>query len=477
MIKKFLALLSVFLLGVNAEPQVHLTNTIHSWQEQQFPLSLPGHYRYSNEPCLQEADIQSRMITQHLSEEKENHRAETRKKGLSPINKPYVSDLKCINNKAGDYDCKNIDLLSFVPISELGSTREASDIWGWQDPKTGDEIAIICMEDSTAFVQITDPYNPVVLGNLKQSGSFNRIWADVKVYANHAYIIREVDHGVQVFDLTKLREFYNLPSVHARQLTDDYVYRDQGITSTHNIAINEETAFAYAVGTKTCRGGLHVIDISEPKKPTFAGCFSDDNYVHDSQVVIYRGPDTKYFGREIAFSFNENTLTIVDVSDKSDMKMLSRTDYERNFYVHQGWLTEDMKFIISNDELDEKYSSNEEEKYTRTLFWNVSNLEQPKLIATHTADVQSIDHNLYIKDDKAYLSNYVSGLRILDSTNLNVSTNGTDRELGYFDTSPEFSGVQFNGAWSNFPYFETGSIIVSDIEKGLFVLRYNKTED
>jgi len=321
-------------------------------------------------------------------------------------------------------------------------------------------------------VQVTDPINPVVLGTLPQSGNSLRIWSDIKVYANHAFIIREVTHGVQVFDMTKLREFYDTPAAHVRQLTDDYVYRDQGLTSVHNIVINEETAFAYAVGSTTCRGGLHAIDISNPKAPTFAGCFSDDGYTHDAQVVIYSGPDSRYTGREIAFNFNEDTLTIVDVSDKSNMKQLSRVAYARNFYTHQGWLTEDMSFIISNDELDENYGFGDDE-YTRSILWDVSDLENPMPAEEHIAGVKSIDHNLYIVGNRAYLANYVSGLRILDTTDLTTSTNAEERELGFFDTSPNYSGVRFNGAWSNYPFFPSGNIVVSDIETGLFMLKSN----
>merc|ERR1719478_1703025 len=347
-----------------------------------------------------EADTHSVMLTQHLAAHKEQNRADARAAGLSPISKSFLSDQKCVNGKAAnEYDCNNVDLLSFIPLSELGSSREASDSWGWVDPDTQDEIAIICMEDTTTFVQVTDPLNPVVLGTLPQSGNSLRIWADIKVYANHAFIIREVTHGVQVFDLTKLREYYDTPASHVRQLSDDYVYRDEGLTSVHNIVINEETAFAYAVGSKTCRGGLHAIDISTPKEPKFAGCFSDDGYTHDAQIVVYNGPDARYVGREIAFNFNENTLTIVDVSDKSNMKQLSRVAYARNFYTHQGWLTEDMAYIISNDELDEQYGSGDQQ-YTRSILWDVSDLENPQPAQEHIAGVKSIDHNLYIRGNR-----------------------------------------------------------------------------
>lgn len=447
-------------------PGMHRTNSYRHVEERDYPLEREGHVRKSTKPCLWEKDFNSRMTTQHLMEQKLSERAESRASGVSPISKRFLSDVPCVDGKAGEYSCNGIDLLSFVPLAELGSTREASDNWGWTDPETGDEIAIIVMEDTTTFVQITDPKNPVVLGTLPQSGTRLRIWADVKVYANHAFISREVDHGMQVFDLTSLRANYNKRSEHVRTLEEATVYRE--VSSVHNMVINEETAFAYCVGSTTCRGGLHVVDISDPKNPTFAGCYDEDGYTHDAQIVIYDGPDERFQGAEIAFNFNEDTLTIVDVSNKANMTMLSRTPYDRNMYTHQGWLTKDMRFIASNDELDETYALKEEDKYTRTLLWDVSNLNAPVLTGTHIAGVKSVDHNLYIRDGKIFASQYNSGLRILDASDM---ASGEAPELAYFDTAPYSEGVSFNGAWSNYPFFESGSIVLSNIETGLFILK------
>jgi choice-of-anchor B domain-containing protein len=381
-----------------------------------------------------------------------------------PINRRFQGATKCVDGRAGQYACNKIDMLSFVPIAELGSTYDASDSWGWTDPETGDEIAIIGMMDSTAFVQITDPENPVVLGNLAQTGTNNRIWVDMKVYNNHCFIIREAaNHGMQVFDLTKLREFYNSPSPRVRELQHDAHYTE--VTSVHNVVINEETAFAYLVGSKTCRGGLHTVDIREPTRPTYAGCFDEDGYTHDAQCVIYKGPDTRYSDQEICFNYNEDTLTIVDVSDKSDMKMLGRVTYDNAYYTHQGWLTDDMAHLMLNDELDE---SNGPSKNTRTMLWDVTDLRAPTLVGSHYADVQAIDHNLYIKGPLGYLANYCSGLRILDSTQM---ADGRAPEVAYFDMVDYCDEVAFKGAWSNYPYFKSGTIIVSSIELGLFMLK------
>ena len=87
--------------------------------------------------------------------------------------------------------------------------------------------------------------------------------------------------------------------------------------SAHNIAINEASGYAYVVGSDTCYGGLHMVDINQPLNPLFAGCHSVDGETHDAQCVDYAGPDPDHSGAEICFNANEDTLSIVDVSIKS----------------------------------------------------------------------------------------------------------------------------------------------------------------
>jgi hypothetical protein len=43
-------------------------------------------------------------------------------------------------------------------------------------------------------------------------------------------------------------------------------------------------------------------------------------------------------------------------------------------------------------------------------------------------------------------------------------------EAAFFDTVPANDAVGFAGAWSVYPYLPSGTVLVSDIENGLFVL-------
>jgi choice-of-anchor B domain-containing protein len=254
------------------------------------------------------------------------------------------------------------------------------------------------------------------------------------------------------------------------------------IHSAHNIVINTETGYAYTVGNgdggETCGGGLHMIDIREPENPTFAGCFSDPatgrqktGYTHDAQCVVYRGPDEDYQGREICFGSNETALSIADVTDKQNPVAVAVAEYPNVGYTHQAWLTEDHRYLLLDDEMDELHGLVD---HTRTLIWDVSDLDDPVLAEEFlNPNSVSIDHNQYVVGDKVYQSNYVAGLRIID-----ISDIENPREVGFFDTVPYGSdGPRFDGSWSNYPFFESGVIVVTSGDEGLFLLRYRSEDD
>ena len=337
-----------------------------------------------------------------------------------------------------------------------------NDIWGWTDPLDGKEYVLLGRTNGTAFIDISNPVSPIYLGNLN-TYTVSSLWRDIKVYNNHAFIVSEAGgHGMQVFDLTRLRNVNNPPV----NFTEDAVYT--GFGNAHNIVINESTARAYGVGTANFAGGLHILDISDPVNPTLIGDYAGDGYTHDAQVVSYIGPDGNYQGKEIAFCCNENTVTIVDVTDPTDATMISSVGYAGSSYTHQGWLTEDHRYFMSNDELDEQdYGVN-----TTTFIWDVSDLSDPQLIGTFVSETSAIDHNMYVLDTLVYQSNYRAGLRVLDLINIE---NGELDEVAYFDVYPSSDAAQFNGTWSNYPYLPSGVIPVSHIEEGVFFLKLSDT--
>ena len=363
---------------------------------------------------------------------------------------------------AGPYPCHNVDLLGYIPANVFGGFTTA-DIWGWTDPETGKEYALVSHSMATSFVDVSDPVNPILIGELPAPVP-NVLWRDVKVYKDHAFIVGDGDfvlpHGIQIFDLTQLREVSNPPVVFS--MTARYL----GVGNTHNFAINEETGVGYAVGSNTCNAGLHMIDLNDPTNPVFLGCFSADGYTHDVQCVVYSGPDTEYTGHEICIASNEDTVTIVDVTDKSDSAMLSRQGYAGYGYTHQGSLTEDQSYFILGDELDEQNDGHN----TYSYIWDVSDLNAPIHFSTYVGPTTAIDHNLYVVGDYVFESNYAAGLRILNNGDI---ANGNLTEVAYFDTHPASDVNEFVGTWSNYPFFKSGIVIVSNIEDGLYILKPN----
>lgn len=304
--------------------------------------------------------------------------------GLTPGIPVVGAAIACSGGQAGAYACNNVDLLAYLPPTQFGGGGGGTnDIWGWTDPQTGTEYALVGRDDGTAFVDISDAENPVLLGILPTHSS-SSLWRDIKVYADHAFIVSEASqHGMQVFDLTPLGAVANPP------VTFSETAHYSGHGSAHNIVVNEDSGFAYVVGANACSGGLHMVDIQDPLNPTFAGCFSSDGYTHDAQCVMYQGPDLDYQGQEICVASNEDTVTIVDVTNKANPIMVSRSGFPQSRYTHQGWLTEDHRYLLIDDELDEAFGASN----TRTYIWDVIDLDDPVLTTVFTHGTTAIDHN------------------------------------------------------------------------------------
>ncbi len=376
---------------------------------------------------------------------------------LPPENLSVLGFTACVGGFAGGFPCQNVDLMALLPLNTIGGGT-GNDCWGWTDSVTGMRVALMGRSSGTSFVDITIPESPIYLGNLP-THTVNSTWRGIKVYNDHAYIISEASgHGMQIFDLRQLRNVTNPPV----QFTETAHY--PGFGNAHTINVNEETGFLYPVGSQTCSGGLHMINAQSPAAPVFAGCVSSDGYTHETQCVVYHGPDAAHVGKEICFNSNEDTLTIVDVTVKSAPVQLSRTPYAGEGYTHQGWLTPDHRFFLLDDELDEQQFGHN----SRTRIWDVANLDAPFVFSWFDGTTPAIDHNLYVHDGHVYEANYRAGLRVLDATN--VAT-GQLSEVGYFDIYPINNNPNFNGAWSVYPFFGDGIVIVGGIEQGLFVLR------
>lgn len=377
---------------------------------------------------------------------------------------------KCENGFAGNYPCNGYDLLAHISLENLDLSNTlvdnlaGNDSWGWTDSTTNTEYALVGLNSGVTFVDISNPIEPIVVGFLP-TATANSDWRDVKVYNNHAFVVSEAaNHGMQVFDLTKLRDVANPPQVFTAETT----LTDFG--NAHNIVINEDSGYAYVVGTRQMNGGPLFINIQNPINPILEGSYSDGGYSHDAQAITYNGPDSDYTGKEIIVAsngerFGTNEVVIFDATDKNNPIGISKITYQNESYTHQGWFTEYQRFFIVGDELDE--SDGKVDK-TRILIFDLLDLDNPVLSSEYFGPSEAIDHNGYVKGNTYYQASYTAGVRMIDITDI---ANKNLTEIGFFDTFPASDATSFNGAWNVYPYFNSGVIVISDIEKGLFLIK------
>ncbi|MDE2879263.1 choice-of-anchor B family protein [Candidatus Palauibacter soopunensis] len=384
------------------------------------------------------------------------------------------AEVRCEDDRAAGFDCADVDLQAYLPLASIGGEpgERVSDAWGWTDPETGREYGLVGRSGGAAIVDVTDAVNPVYLGVIPANRSGAR---DLKVYADHLFFTGDGAgaHGLVVFDLTRLRDVASPPVEFAPDLRWD------GIGSAHNLIIDTGAGTAFTVSTSgdghTCGGGLVMIDIRQPLAPEFAGCYTDteglifQGRTHDAQCLVYDGPDMDYRGRELCFASNETALRIVDVTDKSNPRPISAAAYPGVAYIHQGWLSDDRRYFFLDDELDELVGTTDR---TKTIVWDVTDLDDPVVIADYYGPNNATDHNLYVKGDRMYQANYQAGFRVID-----ISDPENLREVGYFDTTPYGADPPgFNGAWTAFPYFESGTVLVTSMLEGVFLLKPRRTE-
>ncbi|CAK5279130.1 unnamed protein product [Mycena citricolor] len=392
------------------------------------------------------------------------------------------------------YACRNLDLYAFVPHGELGSAvKVGNDIWGWAHTDvqgaTTREFGLVGQMDGTAFVEVLSDGQIAYLGRLATQTT-SEIWRDIKVIGHHAYIGSEaLGHGIQVFDLHKLLDKSLLASPKVFSIETDLtaLYDGLPLGSSHNVVSHEDKNLIIAVGalprTDICGAGLIFIDVSDPSKPTGVGCAGDDGYVHDAQCLTYIGPDARYNGSDICYAFNEDTFTIYDITNPADTVTLSVTYYYGVAYSHQGWVIDEKNqtHLLLNDELDELSQSGwAADQRTTTYIWDITDLERPVLTGHYKSPAVAIDHNLYVRNGLAYETNYNSGLRVVDVSSVKQDPTGAGFfEAAFFDVHPEDDetngSAEIGGAWSSYPYFDSGYILVNTLERGLFVVKYNNT--
>ncbi|MEN9333643.1 MAG: hypothetical protein RLY35_823 [Bacteroidota bacterium] len=367
------------------------------------------------------------------------------------------AQIPCQNGMAGDYPCLNMDLLAHMTNAEIGGCDNTNDIWGWVSPTTGKEYALVGCSNGTAFVDVSNPTQPVYLGLLPCHDTPS-LWRDIETLGNYVYVVSESsNHGLQVMNLLQLDNVVNPPV----NFTEDAHY--PGFGHCHTLNIDPTSQLLCAMGTNTFNGGPHLLDISNPLNPVFVGGYGESGYTHDGFITTYTGPDQNHQGEVIiALCNGYNGFFVVNATDPNDVIVLDNFLYPQTGYTHQGWFTKDKRYFLIDDELDEMNIGNN----TRTHFFDLNDLDNIVYMGFHESTNTSIDHNLYADDQFIYESNYRSGVRVFDAVR---AGDATLNEVAFFDLVPDNDNPQFSGTWSNYPYLPSGINLATSMYDGFFI--------
>jgi choice-of-anchor B domain-containing protein len=352
----------------------------------------------------------------------------------------------------GQYASNKAALLSQIPLTSMpGSPSSGAGCTGYTSP-AGREYAIMGVRTGTIFVDITVPDKPLIRDLITGSTT---LWHENTVMGDYAYLVSDSSgNGMQIVDL------HNLDTTqHATLLS---TYNGNSLTTVHTIQANPVSKTLYLSGSNR---GLVFLDATNPTAPVEVGRWTT-KYVHDCVIANYTsGP---YAGREIVFACcGGQGLYVLDVTNKAAPIVLGSKQYiASGGYCHSGLLSADKQYFLINDEFDESNNvTGQAGSGATTHVIDVSNLAAPFESTAFHNPVQVIDHNSATQDGLMFLSAYRGGVRIYDHSNpLGIS------EIGYFDTYPGADAFSYDGAWGTFTGFPSGNILVSDINRGLFVV-------
>ncbi len=332
--------------------------------------------------------------------------------------------------------------LNMTLRAEVNFPQRLNDIWGYE--ADGREYALVGSATGTAIFDITDPDNPEDKGFLPGPES---IWRDIKVWDTYAYVTNETGGGINVIDLS------NLPG----QITEADAFRwepfivelgDQ-LGPCHNIFIDVD-GVGHLSGCNLNNGGVFFIDLAtDPANPTYIAA-APPVYSHDTYVR-----DNKLYSSEIF----EGDLAIYDITDLNNVQLLATQPTPFDF-THNAWLSDDSNVVFTTDEVGDAPVG----VYDISNLDDIQELDQFRPLSTINQGV--LPHNVFVWDDFLIISYYTDGCILADA-----SRPGNIIEVGNFDTL--LPGEEGSGAWGVYPYFTSGTVVVSDINQGFFVLTPN----
>ncbi len=332
--------------------------------------------------------------------------------------------------------------LNMTLRDEVDFPQRLNDIWGYE--ADGREYALVGTATGIAIFDVTDPDNAVDKGFLSGPES---IWRDIKVWDHYAYVTNETGGGINVIDLSNLPGQITEADAYRWEPTIDEIGGQLG--PCHNIFV-DVNGIGHLSGCNLNNGGVFFIDLlTDPGNPTYVAAappvYSHDTYVRDG--ILYSS------------EIYEGHLAIYDVNDLNNVQLMATQPTPFDF-THNAWLSDDSNVVFTTDEVGDAPVG----VYDISDLNDIQELDQFRPLSTINQGV--LPHNVFVWNDFLIISYYTDGCILADA-----SRPGNIIEVGNFDTL--LPGEGGSGAWGVYPYFTSGTVVVSDINQGFFVLTPN----
>jgi len=324
--------------------------------------------------------------------------------------------------------------------SRVEYDQELSDVWGWTS-SDGKEYALVGLTNGLSIVDLEDPKNPVKVAHVPGAFSY---WRDIKTFGSYAYMVADqtgTKDGVMVIDLS------GLPGAVTWEKWRPFAVTDT-INRCHNLYI-DENGYMFLSGCNVNQGGVIIADVDQPNgRPVFLkggpSVYSHDVYVHEGLMF-----SSEIYGGK---------LSVYDFTNLNNINLVGQTSTPFNF-THNSWATEDGNYIFTTDE----------KANAPIAGYHIASLDQieetAKFKPQYSINTGVIPHNVHVKNNYLFISYYTDGGVIVDALDPHNLI-----EVGNYDTEPSILNG-FNGAWGLYPFFNSGNILISDINNGLFVVK------
>ena len=318
-----------------------------------------------------------------------------------------------------------------------------SNIWGYVDT-LNNEYALVGASNGLSIVDVSKANTPVEKFFIPGP---NSIWREIRSWGKYAYVTTEGGGGVTIVDMRFLPD-----TVFYRQYTGDGVMTNH-IDEIHALHIDNGKLYLY--GGNYQSGKAKMFSLADPWNPQYLGTVSN-RYVHDGFVKN----DTLY-----SCQIYDGLLEIIDATNPSNPVVINSQITPLQF-THNSWMSTNKKVVYTTDEVSGSY----------VTAYDISDLNNIKELDRYRHNNSgSIGHNTYILNnstvtgtntDWLWTSYYTDGITLVDASRPDNLV-----EVGYYDSSPNFTGGNFHGAWGVYPYLPSGNVLISDMENGLHVVK------